>query len=78
MAAFPFDHQGAVRRRQALPALERHGQAEEPTSAVRLSEQYIGDVHLLGYAKLLGTLIGGGWHSGLRQAVLARRLPITW
>ena len=42
------------------PALERRGQVKGSTSAVHVREQYIGDVHLLRYARLLGTLIGGG------------------
>ena len=39
----------------------------------QVRENFLGDVHLLCY----GRLIGGGWHSGLRPAALAPRLAIT-
>ena len=55
-----LDHGAPCTGPLVAPALERRGQVEGSTPAVRVREQYIVGVGLLGYAKLLGTLIGGG------------------
>ena len=47
----------------------RMGQAAQ----VYVRENFLGDVHLLRY----GRLLGGGWHGGLRPAAWAPRLAIT-